>query len=67
MSVLYIQEIASWKRELEAPSVNKHKTRMLQEYESNIKRNKESIEDNERALSLEREVLQRLLPSSPGK
>ncbi len=39
----------------------------VQIWEDRIKDNKEQLEKIERALSLEREALQGLLPSSPGK
>ena len=41
--------------------------KQIQGYESLIKNNKKWIKKEERALSVEREALQGLLPSSPGK
>ncbi len=70
VSVLCIQEIARYKRELEASSDSyqrKMLEREIQFNESAIKGIKEWIEKTERALSVEREALQGLLPSSPGK
>ena len=70
VSVLCIQKIASCKRELEAPSDSERREELekeIQDYESYIKKNKEWIEIKEKALSVEREILQGLLPSSPGK
>ncbi len=70
VSILCIQEIARCKRELEAPSDSEERKKLegrIQLYESYIKEYKEQIEKKERALSVEREALQGLLPSSPGK
>ncbi len=70
VSILCIQEIARCKRELEAPSDSEGREvleRRIQFYESRIKYYKELIEEKERALSVEREALQGLLPSSSGK
>ncbi len=70
VSVLCMQDIAIWKRELEAPSDSEEREEleeMIQEYESVIKSYKEEIESIESTLSSEREVLQGLLPSVPSK
>ncbi len=70
VSVLCMQYIASWKRELEAPSDSERREELeevIQTYESDIKSYKEEIESIESTLSSEREVLQGLLPSVPSK
>ncbi len=70
VSVLCMQGIASWKRELEASSDSERREELegrIQRRESVIKSYKEKIEEVERALSVEREALQGLLPSSSGK
>ncbi len=64
VSVLCMQWLARCKRKLEASSDS---WRKIQEYKSGIKEYKEGIEEMERALSVEREALQGLLPSSSGK
>ncbi len=70
VSVLCMQAIASYKRELEAPSDSERREEleeMIQMNESVIKSYKEEIESIESTLSSEREVLQGLLPSVPSK
>ncbi len=70
VSVLCMQDIASWKRELEAPSDSERREVLevgIQKYESLIKSYKEDIERIKSTLSSEREVLQGLLPSVPSK
>ncbi len=70
VSVLCMQDIAIWKRELEAPSDSERKRWLeerIQMNESIIKSGKEEIERIKSALSSEREVLQGLLPSVPSK
>ncbi len=70
VSVLCMQLIASWKRQLEAPSDSEEREELeegIQRYESVIKSYKERIERIKSALSSEREVLQGLLPSVPSK
>ncbi len=65
-----MQVIARCKRQLEAPSDSEERKKLeeqIQGYESYIKNNKKWIKKEERALSVEREALQGLLPSSPGK
>ncbi len=70
VSVLCIQLIANDKKSLlkaESDSKKRRLERDVQYWEDEIKYYKEVLEKNERALSLEREALQGLLPSSPGK
>ncbi len=65
-----MQVIARCKRQLEAPSDSEERKKLeeqIQGYESYIKNNKKWIKKEERALSVEREALQGLLPSSPGR
>ncbi len=70
VSVLCMQLIARWKRELEAPSDSEEREELegrIQMNESVIESFKEDIENIESTLSSEREVLQGLLPSVPSK
>ncbi len=71
VSVLCMQRLADDKKSLLVAESDSKKRRGLerevQEWEDLIKYYKQELERNERALSLEREALQGLLPSSPGK
>ncbi len=70
VSVLCMQAIANSKKSLLKPESDSVKRRLewhVQHWEDRIKYNKEQLEQKERALSSEREALQGLLPSSPGK
>ncbi len=70
VSVLCMQYLAEDKKKLEGASDSVRKRELegrVQGWESNIKKNKDGLEKKERALSLERESLQGLLTSSPGK
>ncbi len=70
VSVLCMQGLASDKKSLleaESDSERRGLEEVVQTWENMIKDYKEALEKNERALSLEREALQGLLPSSPGK
>ncbi len=72
VSVLCMQRIAIDKKELslvkdESDSERWNLEANVELWEGKIEDNKETIEEKNRALSLEREALQGLLPSSPGK
>ncbi len=70
VSVLCMQRLADDKKSLLVAQSDSKKRRLeelVQHWEDNIKYYKEALEKNERALSSEREALQGLLPSSPGK
>ncbi len=70
VSVLCMQRLAYNKNSLlvaESDSMKRELEGDVQYCEDRIKYYKEELEENERALSLEREALQGLLPSSPGK
>ncbi len=70
VSVLCMQYLTKDKKALLEPQSYSDKRRLerrVQEWEDQIKYNKVHLEKTERALSLEREALQGLLPSSPGK
>ncbi len=70
VSVLCMQWIAGDKNSLLKPqsdSVRRELEGYVQRREDQIKYYKQELEKKERALSLEREALQGLLPSSPGK
>ncbi len=70
VSVLCMQWLANDKKSLlvaESDSERRRLERKVQRRENRIKDYKQELEKNERALSLEREALQGLLPSSPGK
>ncbi len=71
VSVLCMQRIARDKKELSFEDEDEEEKWRLETnvelWEGKIEDNKERIEEIDRALSLEREALQGLLPSSPGK
>ncbi len=70
VSVLCMQLIAINKKALlkaESDSKKRELERVVQDREDRIKSHKEALEKLEGDLSLEREALQGLLPSSPGK
>ena len=65
--VLWVQYIAVYKKELEAPSSSNKKMQLegaVQNWEGRMKRNRKELEKIERALYREKEALQGL---SPGK
>ncbi len=71
VSVLCMQLLARDKKSKSKLEAHSYDKRLMEEnvqlWERSIKDNKESIENTERGLSLERKALQGLLPSSPGK
>ncbi len=70
VSVLCMQYLARDKKRVFKAPLDSDKGELeerVQKWEKNIMMYKEWIEEIERALSLEREALQGLLPSSPGK